>query len=53
MLDFTPKLLDREVIRLFETGGVKMPEGRQWGYLMVFGATALRLCGFVIQNYTE
>lgn len=53
MLDFTPKLLDREVIRLFENGGVKTPDGRQWGYLMVFGATALRLCGFVIQNYTE
>lgn len=53
LLDFTPKLLDREVIKLFETGGVKTPEGRQWGYLMCFGATTLRVCGFALSNYTE
>jgi hypothetical protein len=52
-LEFLPKMLDRQIILLFESGEIKTPEGQQWGYLMVFGATGLRITSFVISNYTE
>ncbi|KAJ9096061.1 hypothetical protein QFC21_005426 [Naganishia friedmannii] len=52
-LEFLPKMLDREIILLFETGDIKTPEGKQWGYLMVFGATSLRIASFVVSNYTD
>lgn len=53
LLDLAPKVMDREIIRLFETGDVKTSQGQRWGYLMCFGSTGLRLMRFVITNYTE
>jgi hypothetical protein len=53
LLDLTPKLMDREIIRLFETGEISSSKGRHWGYLMCFGAAGLRLMSFIMSNYSE
>ncbi|KAJ9119028.1 hypothetical protein QFC22_003518 [Naganishia vaughanmartiniae] len=52
-LQFLPLLMDRQIIVLFEDGSIKTPEGRQWGYLMCFGASGLRIASFVVSNYTD
>lgn len=53
LLDLIPKIMDREIIRLFETGAIKTSKGQRWGYLMCFGAAGLRLMSFIITNYSE
>jgi hypothetical protein len=53
LLDLAPKLMDRQIIRLFETGEISSAKGRHWGYLMCFGAAGLRLMSFIMSNYSE
>lgn len=53
LLELVPRMMDREVIKLFENGGIQSSEGRHWGYIMCFGAGGLRLMSFIVTNYSE